>query len=264
MTDIERREIAQRYQNGDVVLTLCADYRRGKATIKAVLAAAGITMRPAGYAKGTKMWSPGWRAAHKAGTQTPENRERARRALLQRLASMRGPATNTAIEQRLHDALSQAGIGFTTQSLLLDRHLVDIELHQARVVIEADGAQHALRDRKAKDVVRDAELVAAGYRVFRFTGSEINRDAADCVRRVAGACGLTPDIEPIYNVRIRFAGPAHPNWKGGPVEYACTQCGQAYLRQPSHRKGARQFCRAACYHEWLRGKPRPERNARSR
>ena len=31
------------------------------------------------------------------------------------------------------------------------RYLVDIELHQAPIVIEADGAQHTLRDQKAKD-----------------------------------------------------------------------------------------------------------------
>src|ERR1035437_10057898 len=47
---------------------------------------------------------------------------------------------NTPIECRLHDALMAAGIGFTTQRRLVGRYVVDISVHQAPVVIEADGA----------------------------------------------------------------------------------------------------------------------------
>jgi len=221
------------------------DYQRGKLTIKQVIRDAGGTVRPRGYGK-NREWTPEWRTAHKAGCSTPEFAEKSRQALLKRLPSMRGPATNTAIERRMHDALMAAGIGFTAQSLLLDRYLVDIEVHQASIIIEADGAQHTLRDQKAKDAARDAELIGAGYRVFRFTGSEINTDAAACVQRVIDACGLVPDKEPVYDIRTKFSGELHPLWKGGKREFTCESCGNTFLAQPKHRTGEHVYCSRQC------------------
>jgi very-short-patch-repair endonuclease len=189
---------------------------------------------------------PERRAAHKAATATPEFAQKSREALLKRLPAMRRPATNTAIEQRMHDALKVAGIGFAGQSLL-GRHLVDIELHQAPIVIEADGQQHTLRIQKAKDAARDAELTDAGYRVFRFTGREINTDATACVQRVIDACGLTPDKEPTYNIRTKFSGELHPLWKGGTQEYIYESCGNVFLAQPKHRAGKHVYCSRQCY-----------------
>jgi Protein of unknown function (DUF559) len=40
------------------------------------------------------------------------------------------------------------------------------------------------KERAAKDKSRDRELAAMGIQVMRFTGSEIHRDAAKCVREV--------------------------------------------------------------------------------
>lgn len=253
LTSQEKQEIAERYAAGEGFDILTADYRRSKATLRKVLAEAGITSRPRGNLKGTE-WSPERRAAHKVGCSTPEFAEKSRQALLARLPRMRGPATNTPIEQRMHDALMKAGIGFTTQSLLLERHLVDIELHQAAIIIEADGSQHTLRLQKAKDAERDAALTAAGYRVFRFTGSEINRDAVACVQRVIDAAGLVPDEEPVYEIRTRFAGELHPLWKGGKREFTCDVCGEVFLAQPAHRPGPNYYCSIQCAGAARRGK----------
>ena len=246
LTSAEQQEIARRYEAGEVLETLTAEYQRGKPTIKKVITDAGGTIRRRGYATGTE-WSPERRAAHKAGCSTPEFAQKSREALLKRLPSMRGPATNTAIERRIHDALMAAGIGFTAQSLLLERYLVDIDLHQAPIVIEADGAQHTLRLQKAKDALRDAELTTAGYRIFRFTGSEINTDAAACVQRVIDACRLVPDKEPVYDIRTKFSGELHPLWKGGRREYVCEWCGEFFLAQPKHRAMEHVYCSRKCY-----------------
>ena len=245
LTPAERQEIARRYEAGETLEALMAEYQRGKPMIRKVVQDAGVAIRPRGYGK-DRGWTPEWRAAHKAGCSTPEFAEKSRKALLNRLPSMRGPATNTAIERRVHDALMAAGIGFTTQSLLLDRYLVDIELHQARIIIEADGAQHTLREQKAKDAARDADLILAGYRVFRFTGREINTDAVACVQRVIDACGLVPDKEPAYEIRTKFSGELHPLWKGGKQEYTCEICGKTFLAQPKHRTGKRVYCSRQC------------------
>jgi very-short-patch-repair endonuclease len=255
LNDDEQQQIIRRYAAGEGLALLAEEYQRSKKTLKPILLAAGLTLRPRGNPKGT-VWSAERREAHKKAVSTPEFAEKARLALLERLPTMeRSPAVNTAIERRMHDALMKAGIGFTTQSLLLERYLVDIELHQARIVIEADGFQHQSLDAlKAADAERDAALAVAGYRVFRFTGSEINRDAAVCVQHVTDACGLVPELEPAYEVRTKFSGELHPLWKGGKREFTCDTCGKVFLAQPAHRPGPDYYCSVKCAGAARRGK----------
>ena len=254
LTAAEQREITRRYEAGATLEALMTDYRRGKPTIRKIIQDGGVAIRSRGYGK-NREWTPEWRAAHRAGCGTPEFAQKSRENLLRRLPSMRGPATDSKIEQRLGNALMKAGIGFTTQSLLLERYRLDIELHQAPIVIEADGAQHTLRDQKAKDAVRDAALTAAGYRVFRFTGSEVNRDADACIERVINACGLLRDREPVFDVRTGFTGPSHPNWKGGKREFTCETCGDKFLAPPKHRTARHVYCNRQCAGVARRGQP---------
>lgn len=248
LTPDEQQEIAQRYEAGEGLEVLMAEYQRGKPKIKQVIREAGVAIRPRGNKAGI-VWSSERREAHRLATSSPEFAEKARAATLVRLANVReSPAVNTAIERRLHDALKVARIGFTTQSMLLDAYLVDIELHQAPIVIEADGATHSLPLQKAKDALRDAALAEAGYQVFRFTGSEINTDAVACIQRVIDACRLVPDREPVYDIRTNFSGPSHPNWKGGKREFVCEleSCGKTFLAQPKHRAGEHVYCSRQC------------------
>ena len=146
------------------------------------------------------------------------------------------PLANTPIEQLLHRALMEEGIGFATQKCVAGRYIVDILINQAPVVIEADGAQfHARPEAQAKQVIRDAAHEAAGYRMFHFTGKEIKADTAGCVRQVADAAGLVRDEEPLYEIR--------PNRKQtrkrkpAVLELVCARCGEKFTA-PSRRK----FC----------------------
>lgn len=160
--------------------------------------------------------------------------------------------TNTPIECRLHDALMAAGIGFTTQRRLVGRYVVDISVHQAPVVIEADGARHrAGIAAQERDAIRDAAHEAAGYRVFRFSGSEINTDAVSCIQQVIDACGLVPDKEPVYDIRTKFSGIDHPRYVGQ-YELVCEYCAEFFL---SPRKNRRYCCQAHAAAA-TRGKPR--------
>lgn len=143
---------------------------------------------------------------------------------------------NTPIERRLHDALRAAGIGFTTQRRVAGRYVADILIHQSAVVIEADGARHRSGAQAAdRDKVRDAAHEAAGYRVFRFSGSEINTDAVACVRRVIDACGLVADEEPVFDIRTTFSGPDHPRYVGL-YELTCGYCGEVFTSKRQRRK----------------------------
>ena len=158
---------------------------------------------------------------------------------------------NTPIECRLHDALKAAGIGFSTQKRLVGRYVVDISVHQVPVVIEADGARHRSGTQaQERDAARDAAHEAAGYRVFRFSGSEINTDATACVRQVIDACGLIPDKDPVYDIRTSSAAQP-PRWVG-PYELTCEHCGGTFTARKR---------RKYCTHEHyilgaVKGKPK--------
>jgi very-short-patch-repair endonuclease len=238
ITDSDRTEILRRYAEGETVDALGREFHRA---VKPIVRAAGIVRRR-GYSTG-RVWTPEWRAAHERGTHTDEFRECSRRNLLARLPRMAGPALNSPIERRLHDVLRARGIGFESSSRLLD-YLVDIRIYQQPVVIEADGEQHRLPKRRALDERRDADLADLGYRVFRFTGSAINRDANECIQHVVEVCGLTADREPVYNIKTSFRGPDHPLWVGPDVHHICLRCGKDFTTRPWLRG---RYCSQECY-----------------
>ena len=70
----------------------------------------------------------------------------------------------------LHRALRKAGISFSTQQPLLGRYVADILITQKPVVIEADGNMHLHAKSRERDAQRDADMRAAGYKVYRFAG----------------------------------------------------------------------------------------------
>lgn len=213
----EKLEIIHRYVTGETLTGLAREYHRGTATVKRLLQDSGIALRS--QRETTLAW----------------------------LSKIRESGNiNTPIERRMQDALMAARIGFRTQRLLLDRYLVDILITQAPIVIEADGMVHTHPKNRAKDALRDDALTEAGYRVFRFTGSEINTDATACVQRLIDACELTPDEEPVYDIRTSFSGEDHPNWKGGKQEFTCEQCCEMFLAQPKHRSLEHIYCGNKC------------------
>jgi len=62
-------------------------------------------------------------------------------------------------------------------------------LEGAKIVVECDGHDfhEKTREQAARDKKRDRELQIAGWKVLRFTGSEIHRGAENCARDVARA-----------------------------------------------------------------------------
>ena len=226
-TDDDKQEIIRKYAEGGTINSLAEEYHCRRTILRRILQDGGVTLR------------------------TPSE------ATLNWLSKVQESGTvNTPIERRMQDALMVARIGFRTQRLLLGRYLVDILINQAPIVIEADGMIHTHPRNKAKDALRDAALREAGYRVFRFTGSEINTDATACVQRLIDACGLTPDEEPVYDIRTSFSGEDHPHWKGGKQEYTCAACGGKFLAQPKHREAELAYCSRKCGASGRVGKPR--------
>lgn len=56
-----------------------------------------------------------------------------------------------------------------------------------RIIVECDGHDfhERTKEQAQRDRSRDRFLQAAGWRVFRFTGSELHRDAPKCVDEIA-------------------------------------------------------------------------------
>ena len=150
---------------------------------------------------------------------------------------------NTPIERRLHDALRAVGIGFSTQCRLVGRYVVDIQVHQQQVIIEADGIRHHVGKGAAeRDATRDAAHEAAGWRIFRFTGSEINTDANACIQKVISTCGLVSDEKPVYVIR-KAPEPVPIPWQERIVTLTCEHCGTEFEVRNDHK---RRFCTLKC------------------
>lgn len=64
-------------------------------------------------------------------------------------------------------------------------YCVDFAVPQRWLVIEIDGqAYHSSPQQKYNDRLRQQRLENLGWRIIRFTGSEINKDPVTCVKLV--------------------------------------------------------------------------------
>lgn len=88
---------------------------------------------------------------------------------------------NTDIERLMENELIERGISYTKQVPLLGITIVDfLLLHD--IIIYCDGDYwHSLLKAKIKDAKQDFMLTFYGYKVFRFTGLEIKKNARKCV-----------------------------------------------------------------------------------
>ena len=224
-------------------------YGTRNTAVRAELVRQGIPLKPRGHVKGQKK-SETWRENSRKHWDDPEWREQQRKQWLERLPGMQAPRNGgSPLETYLHRALRKAGISFSTQRQLLGRYVADILVTQKPVVIEADGNMHLHAKARERDAQRDADMRAAGYGVFRFPGGEICRDADDCIRQVIEAANLTPDAEPVFDIRNGLMAEANPRWKGGKPEWICAKCGRtfrAYLRNGKPPK----TCGRACQGQW--------------
>jgi very-short-patch-repair endonuclease len=106
----------------------------------------------------------------------------------------------------LREAIAPAGFPMRKQ-VPIDRYIVDFAYLSRRLVIEVDGAQHALGPRASADRLRDAKLAELGYHVLRFSNHEIDREKAVVLDTIyAALSGTLPQTHP--------PPPATPSPKG--------------------------------------------------
>jgi very-short-patch-repair endonuclease len=88
---------------------------------------------------------------------------------------------------------NRLGVKFQRQ-VVLAPYIADFAARCARLVIELDGDSHA--GREAYDAARTAALEARGYRVLRFSNSEVMSNLDGVIRAILVALGKDPEAPP--------------------------------------------------------------------
>lgn len=80
------------------------------------------------------------------------------------------------------------------------KYRVDFLVPSRKIIIELYGYKyHNTKDKITKDAERERYLQAQGYRVIRFTGTEIYKDPQKCVSEVLSIAKIQPPHVPSIN-----------------------------------------------------------------
>lgn len=82
---------------------------------------------------------------------------------------------------KFHLSRRQSGVRFLRQRSI-DRYIVDFFAPEIGLIIEIDGSSHAAKGEY--DRIREKALQAFGYRLIRFTESEVLNDKEGVLRRL--------------------------------------------------------------------------------
>jgi very-short-patch-repair endonuclease len=94
--------------------------------------------------------------------------------------------TRSEAEERLLALVRKARLPAPRVNSRVAGHEVDLQWPDRRLAVEVDGyAVHSHRRAFERDRIRDADLVAAGYRVLRFTWRQITQEPEAVVARLA-------------------------------------------------------------------------------
>jgi very-short-patch-repair endonuclease len=90
----------------------------------------------------------------------------------------------------------------------LGRYIVDFACHNARLVIEIDGGQHA--ERSVADARRSTFLESEGYRVLRYWNNDVLRNVDGVLEDILSAITTTPTPNPSPQGGGEHTEPAAP------------------------------------------------------
>ena len=108
---------------------------------------------------------------------------------------MRAEPTNAErkLWWHLRYRLDVPGTHFRRQ-VRLGRYVVDFACHQARLVVEVDGGQHAVPS--ARDTARTRFIEAEGYRILRFWNNDVLTNIDGVLEVIHSTIGSTPTPVP--------------------------------------------------------------------
>jgi len=100
----------------------------------------------------------------------------------------------TEVERVLWFELRRGQLGWRfRRQYAIPPYIVDFACLQARLVVEADGGQHALA---GEHRLRDEQLCRKGWRVLRFWNNDILENRAGVLQTIAAALGPHPNPPP--------------------------------------------------------------------
>ena len=92
---------------------------------------------------------------------------------------------DTSIELKVEAELIKRDINYQKQVPLCKIAIVDFYLPEYRIVIQADGDYwHNRIGAKERDERQDKVLTFNGFNVYRFWGSEINKNVGECIDKI--------------------------------------------------------------------------------
>src|SRR3990170_4165575 len=114
--------------------------------------------------------------------------------ILQRSRDFRHPLTPT--EAKIWQAVRGRQLGFKIRRQHpIDLFIVDFYCAEANLVIEIDGDSHGPPDQADYDAARSEWLEEHGYRVVRFTASQVEDHLTGVVEEIREACEAKADGE---------------------------------------------------------------------
>lgn len=91
-------------------------------------------------------------------------------------------SSNTSIERKVKERLSDLGLEFESQYNLDDRFLIDIAIPKLKLAIECDGDYwHSLPTAITRDRIKDDYCLQNNWKLLRFTETQINSNLDKCV-----------------------------------------------------------------------------------
>lgn len=103
--------------------------------------------------------------------------------------------TRSHLEELFLALCDKHGLPLPEVNVHIEGYECDFVWPEQRLIVETDGAAaHAGERRRARDLERDAELVAAGWRVIRVTYERLAREPERVVEQIARA--LMPALPP--------------------------------------------------------------------
>ena len=144
----------------------------------------------------------------------PPQADKRRRAQFKRGLAKSLRADATGPERKLWSLLRAKQLGpwrFRRQQTI-GPYVVDFFCPSGKLIIELDGDQHGSDTALAYDAVRDAFLSTRGYRVLRFSNTDMLRNAPQVIESILQALAVSgplPDPPP-----LRAAGSTLPQGEG--------------------------------------------------
>jgi len=82
-------------------------------------------------------------------------------------------------------------------------YYVDFAFNNVKVVIEIDGSQHLLEERKLLDIKKEKVIIEQGWRIFRITANEIKFNSDECIQNLLNFIGNLKEIKQTFGSYIK-------------------------------------------------------------